>query len=65
MATDYAGAFSELKWEWFLLGVVGLAAFLSGIVVFFFAKRRSVILGIALTVGGWVCGQLGFIRWFN
>jgi hypothetical protein len=56
---------SEFNWKWLPLGIGGLICFLSGITVFFFAKRRSVILGLTLTVVGWVCGQIGFVRWFN
>lgn len=56
---------SEFNWKWFPLGIGGLACLLFGIGVYCFAKRRSIVLGITLTVVGWVCGQIGFIRWFN
>src|SRR5579872_7520156 len=63
--SDASSELSEFNWKWFPVGVLGFACFLSGIGVYFFATRESVAFGIILTVVGWVCGQVGFIRWFN
>jgi hypothetical protein len=63
--SDAGSELSEFDWKWFPLGIGGFVCFLCGIGMYFFSKRRSVTLGIILTVVGWACGQIGFIRCFK
>lgn len=50
------------RWQWFPVGVAGLAAFLYGL---WLVMKGLFLRGMILALVGFVCGQFGFVHWLN